>query len=55
MFPTSKEREPGVELIYVDYKDLLYKTDQVLEKITSYVGQDLDKKALAAFVVTTLY
>lgn len=52
---TWKDSEPGVELIYVDYKDVLFNTDKVLDKVTSFVGVDLDKNAMAQCIDTTLY
>jgi tetratricopeptide (TPR) repeat protein len=52
---TWKDREPGVEFIYVNYKDVLNDTDQVLEKVISFVGQDLDKIAMKQCVDRSLY
>ncbi|WP_452226731.1 alkaline phosphatase family protein [Lacinutrix cladophorae] len=52
---TWKDREPGVELIYVNYKDVLFNTKEVLDKVTSFVGVDLDKNAMAKCVDTSLY
>lgn len=50
-----KEKEPGVELIYVDYKAALFNTDDVLKKITNFIGQDLNTNAMATCVDTNLY
>ena len=50
-----KEREPGVELIYIDYKDVLNNIDEVTEKVNSFVGTDLDKNAMASCVDKSLY
>ncbi len=52
---TWKEKEPGVELIYLDYKDVLNNTDEVIEKVISFIGQDLDKVSMAKCVDKTLY
>ncbi|WP_083478264.1 alkaline phosphatase family protein [Lacinutrix himadriensis] len=50
-----KDKEPSVELIYVNYKDVLNDTDKVIEKVTSFVGVDLDKKEMIKCVDTSLY
>ena len=50
-----KQKEPGVELIYVDYKDVLNQTDEVIQKISSFLGMDLNTEAMAACVDRTLY
>lgn len=50
-----KDREPGVEMIYVDYKDLLQKTDETLIKVISFIGKDMDKAAMKICVDTSLY
>ncbi|MCK7590312.1 alkaline phosphatase family protein [Subsaxibacter sp. CAU 1640] len=50
-----KENEPGVELIYLNYKDVLYKTDEIISKINSFIGIDLDSKAMKSCVDKTLY
>ena len=52
---TWKQKEPSVELIYVDYKDVLNETDQMIQKINSFVGIDLDTKAMATCVDHSLY
>ncbi|SDI38005.1 alkaline phosphatase family protein [Winogradskyella thalassocola] len=50
-----KDNEPGVELIYVDYKEVLFNTDQVLDKVTSFIGLDLDKPEMIKSIDKTLY
>jgi hypothetical protein len=50
-----KDNEPGVELIYVDYKEVLFNTDQVLDKVTSFIGVDLDKSEMIKSIDKTLY
>ncbi|MFD2542378.1 alkaline phosphatase family protein [Lacinutrix gracilariae] len=52
---TWKDSEPSVELIYVDYKDVLFNTPEVLEKVTSFIGVDLDTKEMAKCVDPALY
>ena len=50
-----KEKEPGVELIYVNYKDVLDNTDEALEKITSFIGVDLNIEEMTKCVDKSLY
>lgn len=52
---TWKENEPGVELIYINYTDVLNKTEQTIDKIANFVGQNLDMEAMAKCVDKTLY
>ena len=50
-----KEREPGVELIYIDYKDVLEKPEEMAQKVQEFIGLELDTKAMAGCVDTSLY
>ncbi|EDM43742.1 type I phosphodiesterase/nucleotide pyrophosphatase [unidentified eubacterium SCB49] len=50
-----KEKEPGVELIYVDYKDVLEKPQEMADKVNKFVGLDLDIEAMKACVDKSLY
>ncbi len=50
-----KDKEPGVELIYVNYKDVLEKPHSVAKKVEKFIGIDLDKKAMEACVDKSLY
>lgn len=50
-----KDKEPGVELIYLNYKDVLENTEDVMSKIISFIGIDLDKKAMSRCVDKALY
>ncbi len=52
---TWKEREPGVELIYLYYKDVLNHTDEVVSKVISFVGVEMDKEAMANCIDKSLY
>ena len=47
--------EPGVELIYVDYKDALAKPSLVIDRIVNFIGEDLDKDAMMTCIDKTLY
>ncbi|GLB50448.1 alkaline phosphatase family protein [Neptunitalea lumnitzerae] len=50
-----KDKEPGVELIYVDYKELLNGEDATLLKITDFVGIPLDIQKMKGAIDTSLY
>jgi len=52
---TWKQKEPGVELIYVDYTEVLNETDKVIQKINAFVGLDLNTEVMASCVDRTLY
>jgi tetratricopeptide (TPR) repeat protein len=50
-----KKKEPGVELIYIEYKDAINNTNEVLEKVKSFIDIPLDAKQMAACVDRSLY
>lgn len=50
-----KEREPGVELIYMDYKDVLYSPEKSIKEVKRFIGQDLDETKMASCIDTSLY
>lgn len=50
-----KEREPGVELIYVDYKEVLNNHEEISKKIEAFIGQELDKDGMAQCIDKSLY
>jgi tetratricopeptide (TPR) repeat protein len=50
-----KEKEPGVELIYVDYQDVLNDTQVVVDKVSAFLRSPLDHKAMASAVDKKLY
>lgn len=52
---TWKAKEPGVELIYVNYKDALEDTAAVLDKVNKFIGVDLKKEKMLACVDKSLY
>lgn len=47
--------EPGVELIYIDYKDVLNNTEDVVKKVKSFVAVDLNVDEMAKCVDKSLY
>ncbi len=50
-----KNKEPGVEIIYVDYKDVLNNTEATIEKVMSFLGLTLDHHKMASCVDQKLY
>lgn len=52
---TWKDREPGVELIYVNYKDVLDDASSVVDKLESFIGLELDKESMMGCVDKNLY
>ena len=50
-----KNKEPGVELVYVDYKDTLNDTEAIIKKVESFIGYDLNKNEMMACVDKSLY
>ena len=46
---------PGVEILYVEYKDLVAEPYKVVEQIQSFVGLPLDQQAMAQVVDPALY
>ena len=50
-----KDREPGVELIYLNYKDVLNNTEESLEKVVSFLGVEMNKDQMASCVDKSLY
>ncbi|OUR98424.1 hypothetical protein A9Q86_14050 [Flavobacteriales bacterium 33_180_T64] len=52
---TWKAKEPSVELIYVDYKEALNNTESVINKVTSFIDQEMDEKSMLSCVNRSLY
>ena len=52
---TWKTKEPGVELIYVNYKDAINNTNEVINKVASFVGIAMNKEEMAKCVDKVLY
>lgn len=50
-----KKREPGVELIYLDYKHVLDQTEEVAKKLSSFIGVELNTSEMITCVDKTLY
>ena len=49
------EREPGVEMLYVDYKDVVTTPDAVLGNIVSFVNGGLDEQKMKECIDPKLY
>ena len=52
---TWKQKEPSVELIYVNYKDVLDHPEEVIAKVSSFIGMDLNISEMVKCVDKTLY
>jgi predicted AlkP superfamily phosphohydrolase/phosphomutase/tetratricopeptide (TPR) repeat protein len=52
---TWKDKEPSVELIYVDYKDALNHTNATVKKVILFIGKDMNEEAMESCVDKTLY
>jgi len=50
-----KNKEPGVELIYIDYKEALNNTSEIIKKVTSFIDVSMDAKQMEACVDKSLY
>lgn len=50
-----KENEPGVELIYLDYKDVLDDPNIAVDKVASFLGVDLKKNEMVKCIDRSLY
>src|SRR5690606_9547068 len=50
-----KEKEPGVELIYVNYKDVLDNSEAMVEKVSNFTGVNMNKEAMISSVDKSLY
>ena len=50
-----KQKEPSVELIYVNYKDVLDHPEEVIAKVSSFIGMDLNISEMVKRVDKTLY
>ena len=50
-----KEKEPGVEMIYVDYKDVLDNPEENIQKIEDFIGLPLRKEAMIGCIDKNLY
>lgn len=50
-----KEKEPGVELIYVDYKEVINNPKLICEQIEQFIAQPLNKEKMIKCVDKSLY
>jgi len=50
-----KNKEPGVELIYINYKDVIDDALTIAHKVESFIGLELDKQDMMACVDGRLY
>lgn len=50
-----KEQEPGVELIYIDYRDVIFDSEQTVNKLETFLGYELNKELMTKCVDTSLY
>lgn len=50
-----KEREPGVEIIYVDYKDVMENPAEIADKVETFIGVPLKKDEMIKCVDKSLY
>ena len=50
-----KEKTPNVELIYLDYKEVLTQTDQAIDKVAKFIGVEMNKEAMKRCIDTSLY
>ncbi len=50
-----QKKEPGVEMLFIDYKEVLNHPVEVTEKIEKFIGVPMDKEAMAGVIDTSLY
>ncbi|HMB99822.1 MAG TPA: tetratricopeptide repeat protein, partial [Flavobacteriaceae bacterium] len=50
-----KDKEPGVELVYLNYRDVLENTSESIDKINAFIGLDLNKDEMAKCIDKSLY
>lgn len=49
------KKEPGVEILYLDYKDVLENPKETALKVQGFIGRDLDLEAMESCVDKSLY
>lgn len=52
---TWKEKEPGVEMMYVNYKDVLENPNDLVNQISDFISVDMDQEAMISSVDKSLY
>ena len=50
-----KDKEPGVEMIYLNYKDVLENPKENISVIEKFIGEKLDKEAMESCIDRSLY
>lgn len=50
-----ENREPNVEMVYINYKDVIEDPTTAIDTVTSFIGIDLDKEAMVSAVDKKLY
>ena len=50
-----KDREPNVELVYVDYAEMVNNPEALVKTVTSFIGVDLDEQKMMNSVDKKLY
>jgi hypothetical protein len=50
-----KDKEPGVELLYLNYKDILENSEESINKINAFIGVNLNKDKMAECIDKSLY
>lgn len=50
-----KNREAGVEMIYINYKDVLDNPEEIVNKVQEFIGQPMDIDAMMSCVDKSLY
>ncbi len=50
-----KNRQRGVELIYIDYMEVRNNTDEAINKVVSFIGVDMKKDEMLKCVDRSLY
>jgi tetratricopeptide (TPR) repeat protein len=48
-------KEPNVEILYLNYEDVIYDTDTQIQHISNFLGKDLDKNKMKEAVTIDLY
>lgn len=48
-------KEPNVEILYLNYKDVIYDTDAQIKNISGFIGKDLDESKMKEAVHIDLY
>ena len=47
--------EPGVEILYINHKDVIHNPEKVAEQVAKFIGKPLDVNAMASVVDPNLY